>query len=148
GTHQLLGQRFAFEDAGEHVLKGFPNPMRTWRVTGESRVDSRFAATRAKSSRFVGRDAELAKLLEAWKQACEGHGRTVVISAEAGMGKPRLVEALIDEAASGPRRVVKCQCSPYHVNSALHPVIANIERAAAFDAADSEEARLDKLVAF
>ena len=147
-TRQLLGQRFQFEDAGEHALKGFPAPMRAWRVAGETLADSRFAATRGKSSRFVGRADELAKLLDEWRLAAEGHGRAVVISGEAGMGKSRLVEALIDEVASGRRRVVKCQCSPYHVNSALHPVLRNIERAAAFDSADTDEQRREKLETF
>jgi class 3 adenylate cyclase/tetratricopeptide (TPR) repeat protein len=148
GTRQLLGQRFHFEDAGEHQLKGFPAPMRAWRVAGETLADSRFAATRGKSSQFVGREAELANLLEQWRLASEGHGRAVVVTGEAGMGKSRLVEALIDEASKGSRRVVKCQCSPYHVNSALHPVLRNIERAAAFDAGDADDQRREKLDSF
>lgn len=147
-TRQLLGQRFHFEDAGENRLKGFPQPMRAWRVAGETRADSRFAATRGKSSHFVGRDAELTKLLDEWRLASEGHGRAVVVSGEPGMGKSRLVEALIDEVSFGSRHVVKCQCSPYHVNSALHPVINNIERAAGFEAGDSEDQRRDKLESF
>jgi len=145
GTRQLLGERFAYQDAGEHELKGFPNRMRVWRVAGEAVTDSRFAATRAKSSRFVGRDAELGALLGSWRDAVDARGRAVLISGEPGLGKSRLVEAFLDHEVGTPRRVIKCQCSPYHANSALHPVIRNIERAVGFDAADSEDKRLDAL---
>src|SRR5262249_38623534 len=42
---------------------------------------------------------------------------------------------------------LRFQCSPYHTNSALHPFIAPLERAAGFKADDTSEQRLDKLEA-
>jgi predicted ATPase len=42
---------------------------------------------------------------------------------------------------------LRYQCSPYHTNSALHPFIAQLERAAGFKADDTSEQRLDKLEA-
>ncbi|MGY4295090.1 putative ATPase [Bradyrhizobium sp. i1.4.4] len=39
------------------------------------------------------------------------------------------------------------QCSPYHANSALHPVVEQLERSAGFKADDPVETRLDKLEA-
>ena len=144
-TYRLLGKRFEYQGLGEQMLKGFTEPVTVWRVAGETRSDSRFAATRAKSSRFVGREAELSALMESWKRASAGHGNAVVVSGDPGLGKSRLVEALLDHSDGDSRLVVKCQCSPYHVNSALHPVIRNIERAMGFEANESEESRLDKL---
>jgi predicted ATPase len=38
-------------------------------------------------------------------------------------------------------------CSPHHQNSALHPIIAQLERAAGFEHEDTPEGKLDKLVA-
>ena len=38
-------------------------------------------------------------------------------------------------------------CSPYHTNSALYPIIAQLERAAGFAPDDSRRQKLDKLEA-
>jgi tetratricopeptide (TPR) repeat protein len=42
---------------------------------------------------------------------------------------------------------VRYQCSPYHTNSALHPFVAQLERAAGIRSHDTPEQRLDKLEA-
>ena len=36
-------------------------------------------------------------------------------------------------------------CSPHHQDSALHPIIAQLERAAGFEREDTPEVKLDKL---
>jgi tetratricopeptide (TPR) repeat protein len=41
--------------------------------------------------------------------------------------------------------ILRYQCSPYHLNSALYPVIEHIERAAGFTREDAPEQRLDKM---
>lgn len=43
---------------------------------------------------LVGRDHELGLLLAAWQEAVAGHGRTILVSGEAGVGKTRLVTEL------------------------------------------------------
>jgi predicted ATPase len=40
---------------------------------------------------------------------------------------------------------LRYQCSPYHTNSALHPIIEHLERAARFGTSDSTDAKLNKL---
>ncbi|MFZ3322025.1 MAG: adenylate/guanylate cyclase domain-containing protein [Usitatibacter sp.] len=148
-THQLLGKRFEYRNLGEHSLKGFPVPMLAWRVMGEISAESRFAASRtAVDGAFVGRGDELETLLDRWQLASTGRGRAVVVTADAGMGKSRLVETFIEGLGGARRHVVTCQCSPYHTNSALYPVLRNIERAARFEVDDGDDAKLVKLEAF
>ena len=79
----------------------------------------------------------------AWK----GEGQIVLISGEAGIGKSRLAAALAERVARQPHTQFRYQCSPYHANSALHPIIDQLERAAGFKADDTSELRLDKLEA-
>jgi class 3 adenylate cyclase/tetratricopeptide (TPR) repeat protein len=147
-THRLLGERFEYESLGEHVLKGFTTAVPIWRVLREAAAETRFAATRAAArGAFVGRKQESALLLERWQSAIQGRGQAVVISGEPGMGKSRLADALSDRLAGERHYRVSCQCSPYHTNSALHPVIRHLERAAGFATADAESTRLDKLEA-
>src|SRR5947209_6068192 len=65
---------------------------------------------------------------------------------EPGIGKSRLAAALADCTADKHIRL-RYQCSPYHSNSALRPIIAQLERAAEFKADDTSEQRLGKLEA-
>jgi predicted ATPase len=71
----------------------------------------------------------------------------VLISAELGVGKSRLAEALAEQIADEPYVRMRYFCSPHHQDSALYPVIAQIERAAGFQHADEPGARLVKLQA-
>ena len=147
-THRLLGERFQYESLGEHMLKGFAAPVPLWRVLCEGAAESRFAAARAADrAAFVGRREETSLLLDRWHRAIEGRGQVVFISGEAGMGKSRLADALSELVAGERCYRVTCQCSPYHTNSALHPVIRHFERAAGFAPADPDAVKLAKLEA-
>jgi class 3 adenylate cyclase/predicted ATPase len=147
-THHLLGRRFDYQPLGEHALKGFATPVPVWRVLREAAAESRFAATRASAAgSIVGRDEELEILLDRWRLAAQGHGRAVLVSGEAGIGKSRLVDTLFARIGDSAWRHLTCQCSPYHTNSALHPVIRHLERAAGFAVDDPDEAKLAKLEA-
>src|SRR5262249_15317839 len=64
-----------------------------------------------------------------------------------GIGKSRLATAVAERIAGERHTRLRYQCSPYHNNSALHPFIAQLERAAGFKADDTSEQRLDKLEA-
>jgi class 3 adenylate cyclase/ABC-type transport system involved in cytochrome c biogenesis ATPase subunit len=147
-TARLLARRFELADLGVRALKGFDAPIRVFEVRGEATAESRFAASRpAPRGAVVGRDAELAFLLARWRRATAREGQAVIVTGEAGMGKSRLVDALARAIPDTERNRVTLQCSPYHVNSALYPVIRHLERAAGFAPEDGADARLDKLEA-
>ncbi len=147
GTYQLLGRQFEVQSLGPQRLKGFAEPVPAWRVLREAPTESRFLATRRADDAFVGRADELKRMLDAWEQTSAGRGRAVVITGDAGMGKSRLVDTFFQRIGPAHRNHVTCQCSPYHTNSALHPVIRHLERAAGFASADDANARLAKLEA-
>ena len=71
----------------------------------------------------------------------------MLISAEPGVGKSRLAEALAERIAAEPHVRLRYFCSPHHQDSALYPVIAQMERAASFVRDDAPAAKLDKLQA-
>lgn len=54
----------------------------------------------ASTPRMVGRQDELATLVEAFGAGADGHPRTVVVRGEAGIGKTRLVQEFLTEAAA------------------------------------------------
>ena len=137
---------FEIEDLGARSLKGFDSEVRLFRVFGARDLESRFDAARgAVLSRFVGRVHELALLLERWELAKAGEGQVVLISGEAGIGKSRLMRAFADRLGTEHHVLWRLQCSPYHPNSALFPVIRSLYRAIELRPVDTAEDRLDKL---
>ncbi|HEX3883903.1 MAG TPA: AAA family ATPase [Stellaceae bacterium] len=144
-TRRQIGGLFELRDLGRRELKGFAGMPQTWQVVGESGVASRFEALRSRETPLVGRDEEIDLLLRRWTQAKSGDGRAVLISAEPGIGKSRLTEALEERIAADPHRRLRYFCSPHHQDSALYPIIGQLERAAGFVREDDDATRLHKL---
>src|SRR5262249_55200358 len=144
----LLGDLFRLRDLGQHEIKGIAEPVAAWVVEGVSASESRFEAVRtARLTDFIGREDELDFLLERQRLAWTGERQLVLISEEPRIVKSALATALAERIAGETHTRLRYQCSPYHTNSALRPFIAQLERAAGFQADDTTEQRLDKLEA-
>jgi predicted ATPase len=126
-------------------LKGFARPVPVWRVLGEAAAKTRFAATRRGKLPLVGRAPEMELMLDRWRLARSGEGQIVTVLGEAGIGKSRLVEALHELSSGEPHTRIYLQCSPYHRDSALYPVIQHLGHAARFVAGDSTPIHIEKL---
>ena len=145
-TRKLLGNLFELEDLGAKDLKGIAGPVRAWAALRPSSVESRFEALHASGlTELVGREEELELLLRRWSKAKTGEGQVVLLSGEAGIGKSRLTAALLERLASEPHTRLRYFCSPQHTDSALYPIIGQMERAAGFVHDDTPQAKLDKL---
>ena len=83
--------------------------------------------------------------MQRWQLAQARKGQAVLLSGEPGIGKSRLIAALLARLDATPHTRLRYFCSPYHVNSALHPVINQLKRTAGLRRKDSTEAMLDKL---
>ena len=145
-TRRLLGSLFQLDDLGMRELKGIAVPVRAWAVLQSSSVEGRFEALHATGfTALVGREEEFEALRRRWARAKDGEGQVVLLSGEAGIGKSRLTAAIMELLASEPHTRLRCFCSPQHTNSALHPFIGQIERAAGLMHDDTAQAKLDKL---
>jgi class 3 adenylate cyclase len=145
-TRKLLGGMFDLIDLGNHALKGISGKTPAYIVTAERAVESRFEARVSGSvSAMVGRDHELALMLERWKSAKAGEGQLLFLTGEAGIGKSRITRAMIDAVAGEPHIRLSYQCSPYHTESSLYPAIQQLIYAADIKAGDSNDEKLDKL---
>src|SRR2546422_2597553 len=125
--------------------------LEVYQVMHESMARSRLEADgRTGLTPLVGREQEVALLRERWAQVKDGQGQVVLLSGEAGIGKSRLVHVLTEHVAAEPQAwLTPCQCSPYHQNTALYPLIELLERVALrFEREESPEQKLRKLEGF
>ena len=146
-TRRLLAETFELTALGPQSLKGFAAPVPVWSIVREAENASRFDALRTEGmTPFVGRKQEVASLLDWWQDAGQAHGRAVLLSGEAGVGKSRILSAL-RERIEERSVVLRYQCSPHHVNDAFHPFIGHVARTAGLVVGESSTAQLDKLEA-
>ena len=146
-TRRLLGNLFELKDLGPRDdLKGVDEATRAWAALRASSIASRFEALHASSmTTLVGREEEFGLLLRRWARAKNGEGQVVLLSGEPGIGKSRLTAALLESVLAEPHTCLRYFCSPQHRDSALYPIIGQMERAAGLAHDDSPRARLDKL---
>ena len=146
GTRKLLGHLFELEDLGAQDLKGISGAEHAWAVLRPSSAESRFEALHTgELTELVGREEELELLLRRWSRVMNGEGQAVLLSGEAGIGKSRLIAALFERLATEPQTRLRYYCSPQHTDSAIYPIINQMERAAGFAHGDSGQTKLNKL---
>jgi DNA-binding winged helix-turn-helix (wHTH) protein/tetratricopeptide (TPR) repeat protein len=145
-TRRLIGGLFDCSPIGAIPLIGTSQTTQVWQVLGVSAVESRFEALRGASlTPLVGRGEEIDLLLRRWQRAKAGQGQVALVSGEPGIGKSRLASTLQERLREQPRTQLRYSCSPQHHDSALYPVILQLEHAAGFKREDILETRLDKL---
>ena len=125
-TRRLAGPSVVVEELPPLVLKGKAAPVLAFRVTdvlASQDVPAGFELP------LVGRDAQLTRLRGAWATAlAERHWQRVAVVGEAGTGKSRLVNELLD-AVTDDALVLRGGCLPYGEGITFWP-IAEIVRSA------------------
>ncbi len=115
---------FRFESVDEQRAKGKKKPVKIYRVVGPdtSRTGSDPSAERG-LTRFVGRQEELQLLLRCLEQAKAGRGQTVSITAEAGVGKSRLLYEFRKAVANENILFLEGRCLSYGRADPYHPIV-------------------------
>ena len=145
-TRHLVHDAFVLEDLGPRLLKGIAEPVPVWRALRVRDARGRPGRPATGLTPLVGREQELSLALDRWEQVSEGgRGQVVMLSGEAGMGKSRLVQALRERLTAAPHTWLECGCSPYHENSALHPLVECLEQGLLLGRDDPSEVTLAKL---
>jgi class 3 adenylate cyclase/tetratricopeptide (TPR) repeat protein len=146
-TRQRVGGLFRLTSLGRCDVKGIEGGTETWRVDGLA-AENRFDARRSNApAQLIGRGPELALLFDRWSVASAGEGQVVLVSGEAGIGKSALLYTFDDRLGDVPRITLTLSCGQFHQETALHPVLVHIRRAASFDLEDGAERKREKLAA-
>src|SRR5215813_7132720 len=131
------------------MLHGLAQPLAVYRVLEASGAQSRLEVAAARGlTPLVGREPEVALLVERWARVKAGMGQVVVLEGEAGIGKSRLVQVLKDHVASEAHMRLECRGSPYHQHTALYPVTEFIHRILQWQPGTTPGAALQQLEAF
>jgi class 3 adenylate cyclase/predicted ATPase len=144
-TQTLVPGIFVLEDLGGQTLKGVAVPVVCYRVVQPSGVRSRLAIAAGRLTPFVGRDMELAALVERWERAASGDGQNVLLVGEAGVGKSRLAYQLRERLATIPHTWLECGATPYTEGTPFHPVMALVAQGLALTTTDTVAEKLEKI---
>jgi class 3 adenylate cyclase/tetratricopeptide (TPR) repeat protein len=127
-TSRLVKDRFKLRPLGQVALKGLSRKVSAYEVAGEvgyghisPRSDRRSVAP------IVGRNAELAQLLDAWGRVQARRGEAIEIVGEAGIGKSRLAGELIEQTGLRPEEILTLQASAQHQHTPFYPIIRSFE---------------------
>jgi class 3 adenylate cyclase/tetratricopeptide (TPR) repeat protein len=127
-------------------VKGKANPITPYRVIGAYSERSPFEGRLLRGSAgFVGRSLELAHLGQCLERARAGHGQIVAISAQAGLGKSRLVHEFLRGVPRNEVTVLAGRCTPVGVNTPYGPWIDLASQLLQFEPGASTEERVEKI---
>lgn len=124
-ARQLLRPHVEFEETGLTVSSYDNRAMASFLLIGEHDAEalSFLDAGNGAGRPLIGRSQQLQTLRAAWNQAKSGHGRSVLISGEAGIGKSRLRYELCAVARQENVLLRECRCLPEHKHDALYPLM-------------------------
>lgn len=145
-TQQLVRQVFRTTEIALPDLKGISGDLRAFLVDDPLTAEDRFAATTgAEKAPIVGRKAEMDRLYHGWTQVAGGKAVAVILTGEPGIGKSRLVHAFYDRVGDGDHARTVLFCSPHHTQTALYPIIFQLEKDAGILPEDADEIAFEKL---
>ena len=127
-SEESLGLQSQFFETGPRFslrLRGRATPLAAYRVLGRSaQVGRRFdASMRRGLAPFVGRQAEKSQLDAALQRALSGQSLWLSLRANAGVGKTRLTEEFLRQAADQPCQIHRGYCESYLSAEPLQPFL-------------------------
>jgi class 3 adenylate cyclase/tetratricopeptide (TPR) repeat protein len=123
-TLQLAEGYVHVSPLGPVAVKGLPDAIEVYELTGASASRSRLQAAAARGlTKFVGRSAELEQLAQALERAGTGSGQIVAVVGEPGVGKSRLFWEFTHSHRSQSWLIVESSSASYGKATAFLPLI-------------------------
>jgi predicted ATPase/class 3 adenylate cyclase len=144
-TRRLVRGIFVLEPLGAQRVKGFAEPVLAHRAVRPTGVRSRLDLAAGRLTPLVGRELELATLVDRFERAADGEGQNVLVLGEAGVGKSRLAYQLRERLASIPHTWLESRATPYTERTPFFPVIELLAQGLAFAEGDAAADKITKL---
>jgi adenylate cyclase len=134
-TYRLTRHAFSYESLGDVGLRGKAGSVLVHRLQGalDAPREARGLETLGLSAPLIGRDAELARVMDSLDLACGGAAQLVRLIGEAGIGKSRLVNEFLarvrDDVRFSDIAIRRVACSPLGEQS--YGTLAAVVRSAA-----------------
>ncbi len=140
-TATLIGHRLQCEDPQHVAVKGKAEPLELWRLVGERQI----AADDDQELRvpLVGREQELRWLDVHVAAMLNGSGRVVRVSGEAGIGKTRLVGALLERYPH--LYTIHVRCLSFNTNTPYSPWAELLSTICGVEPTDDHTTRITRL---
>ncbi len=142
-TEKLVRGLFAVQQVPPIVLAGLDKPLTAFRVLHASGMRTRLEAAEHLTP-MAGREPELALIAERWAQAHEGRGHALLITAEPGLGKSRLILEQRRRMQGLPHRWLESRASPMARGSAYQPLCEMLLRSLEAPAPAEQLPRLEQ----
>lgn len=127
-SHRLLARHAPFEKAGKVRLPGQPEGIQTYCLDSAPPPAPLPGLEPDADLPCIGRETELERAQAAWTRASEGHGESVWVRGEPGIGKSCLVDRLRAHVREQAGTAIVVQCQPEHRNTALTPFLGLIRQ--------------------
>ncbi|MEO0821686.1 MAG: AAA family ATPase [Pseudomonadota bacterium] len=145
-TRRLCGPRFLYREIEPMALKGFALSVKVSLALATVDAEASLAQRQdGMMSPLLGREEEIEMVMRRWRDVRGGRGRAVLLTGEAGIGKSRIIATVNELAGPDQPLMLRYFCAPHRQNSALHPFLEQIERAAKVKRTDSPAERSAKL---
>ncbi|MBT8096268.1 MAG: AAA family ATPase, partial [Woeseia sp.] len=123
-SQRLLRGKVRAESLGVQKNLRTSAGMKIFRAEALVQYDSAVAAIESRTSRMLGRNAELAMLLDRWELAKGREDQFVLVRGEPGIGKSTLIGGFSSRVRQEKSaRIVSLYCSPFETSSAFYPVV-------------------------
>lgn len=128
-THVLAEGFVVAKSIGPVVVKGLTQPVPAYELMSVKADRSRFEVLVERGlTRFVGRDAQLQQLEQAFAEVASGHGVALAIAGEPGTGKSRLVWEFVRAHRTPSPRIVLSECESHAAATAYLPIAKLLRR--------------------
>ena len=146
-TARLADGYIQVHSVGPITVKGVDEPIEVFELLGTGTIRTRLQASAARGlTRFVGREAELRAIEEAFSHAAAGDGRAVALCGEAGTGKSRLIWEVMHSYRTHEWLVVESSAVAYGMATPYLPVIDLLKNYFRISSTDDREAIREKVV--
>jgi len=149
-TARLVEGKFTFESLGSRVIKGLSRRIEIYKVLEAVQTGAAaFGPLGSDVTPIVGRQPGVERMMRRWRIAQdERRCQTVVVVADAGIGKTRIVREFCSRPEMADATIVQANCHELFSNTPLYPLASYLWARVRLTPDDGADTRLEKISTF